>query len=81
MFFVVPNRFLGMANWTYDYQLWIDSDIIFNPNKFWELCDLANPADGEEKEITCGWYATEDGHTTSVAHYLRRMTSVRTVVS
>jgi hypothetical protein len=24
----------------------------------------------EEKEIVCGWYCTEDGHTTSVAHWL-----------
>ncbi len=25
----------------YDYQLWIDSDIVFNTEKFWQLCDLA----------------------------------------
>jgi hypothetical protein len=54
----------------YDYQLWIDSDIVFDTNKFWQLCDLAFPADGEEKEIVAGWYATEDGTTTSVAHWL-----------
>jgi hypothetical protein len=53
----------------YDYQLWIDSDIVFDTNKFWQLCDLALNEEGEEKEIVAGWYATEDGHTTSVAHW------------
>ena len=28
----------------YDYQLWIDSDIVFNSEKFWQLCDVALPA-------------------------------------
>ena len=60
----------------YDYQLWIDSDIVFSTEKFWQLADLAVPGpdkDGiaqAEKEIVAGWYATEDGHTTSVAHWL-----------
>jgi hypothetical protein len=54
----------------YDYQLWIDSDIVFDSNKFWQLCDLALSEDGTEREIVGGWYATEDGHTTSVAHWL-----------
>ena len=54
----------------YDYQLWIDSDIVFESQKFWQLCDMALPAEGEEKEIVGGWYATEDGFTTSVAHWL-----------
>ena len=54
----------------YDYQLWIDSDIVFDVNKFWQLCDLSVPAEGDEREITAGWYATEDGVTTSVAHWL-----------
>jgi len=59
----------------YDYQLWIDSDIVFDTGKFWQLCDLALPAsneedNSEEKEIVAGWYCTEDGHTTSVAHWL-----------
>ena len=54
----------------YDYQLWIDSDIVFNTEKFWQLCDLANPAEGEEREIVSGWYLTEDGKTSSVAHWL-----------
>ena len=25
----------------YDYQLWIDNDIVFDASKFWQLCDLA----------------------------------------
>ena len=49
----------------YDYQLWIDNDIVFNSESFWRLYQL-----GMEKEIAAGWYATEDGHTTSVAHWL-----------
>ena len=53
----------------YDYQIWIDSDIVFNTDQFWQLLDLAD--DGEqEREIVAGWYATEDGTTTSVAHWL-----------
>ena len=35
----------------YDYQLWIDSDIVFNTNQFWQLCDMAIAEDGTEKEI------------------------------
>ena len=54
----------------YDYQLWIDSDIVFDTNKFWQLCDMAISEDFEEREIVAGWYATEDGQTTSVAHWL-----------
>ena len=66
----------------YDYQLWIDSDIVFDSNKFWQLCDLAVPAESVKEDgsideellnarsITGGWYATEDGSTTSVAHWL-----------
>ena len=37
---------------TYDYQLWIDNDIVFDTNKFWQLCDLA--IDSEGKEIARG---------------------------
>ena len=54
----------------YDYQLWIDSDIVFSTEKFWQLCDMAINKEEEEKEIVAGWYATEDGVTTSVAHWL-----------
>ena len=93
----------------YDYQLWIDSDIVFNTEKFWQLLDMALPAEAvteeaiteeekdaegnailnedgtpktkvvgirqtvdpsKERKIAAGWYATEDGRTTSVAHWL-----------
>ena len=47
----------------YDWQLWIDSDIIFNSEKFWQLVLM-------DQDIAGGWYATEDGRTTSVAHWL-----------
>jgi hypothetical protein len=94
----------------YDWQLWIDNDIVFNTEKFWQLCDLAVKDEPYEKEfdkeeyslwdvsdeelesmhksdfnvrkervrrlskfvnpMVSGWYKTEDGHTTSVAHWL-----------
>ena len=55
----------------YDYQIWIDSDIVFNTQQFWQLLDLAdNGEEDGQKAITAGWYATEDGTTTSVAHWL-----------
>ena len=64
----------------YDYQLWIDSDIVFDSTKFWQLCDMAIPADAvnedgsvdesKKRAICAGWYCTEDGKTTSVAHWL-----------
>jgi hypothetical protein len=47
----------------YDYQLWIDSDIVFNSESFWRVLSM-------DKDIACGWYVTEDGSTTSVAHWL-----------
>ena len=55
----------------YDYQLWIDSDIGFSTEKFWQLCAMTLvEEDQKEKNIVAGWYATEDGTTTSVAHWL-----------
>ena len=65
-----PDQIPWDGKLEYDYQLWIDSDIVFNTEKFWQLCDMAIPAEGEEKEIVAGWYSTEDGRTTSVAHWL-----------
>ena len=47
----------------YDYQLWIDSDIVFDTEKFYRLVAM-------DKDIAAGWYCTEDGRTTSVAHWL-----------
>ena len=64
----------------YDYQLWIDSDIVFNTDKFWQLCDLAVPAEGEEKEITAGWYAPQKMVRQPLLHTgWKKMTSVRMV--
>ena len=56
----------------YDWQLWIDSDIVFDSSKFWQLCDMAHPTENEEddRRISAGRYSTEDGRTTSVAHWL-----------
>ena len=55
-----PNQIPWDGKLEYDYQLWIDNDIVFTPEKFWQLCDLAVPAEGEERQIAAGWYATED---------------------
>ena len=63
MFFVVLIRNHGMVSCQYDYQLWIDSDIVFNTEKFYQLVLM-------DKDIASGWYCTEDGQTTSVAHWL-----------
>ena len=67
-----PNQIPWDGKLQYDYQLWIDSDIVFNTEKFWQLCDMAipNEEEAEERQVVAGWYATEDGHTTSVAHWL-----------
>ncbi len=94
----------------YDYQLWIDNDIVFTSEKFWQLCDLIVKDEVKEKEfdvkdyplwdvsdeelaemhksdfnvrkerirrlssttnpVVSGWYCTEDGRTTSCAHWL-----------
>ena len=64
-----PNQIPWDGKLEYDYQIWIDSDIVFNTQQFWQLLDLADNGE-EEKEIVAGWYATEDGQTTSVAHWL-----------
>ena len=75
-----PDQIPWDGKLAYDYQLWIDSDIVFDSAKFWQLCDMMVPEDAvnedgtvdEEKtqNIVSGWYATEDGKTTSVAHWL-----------
>ena len=75
-----PDQLPWDGKLEYDYQLWIDSDIVFTTEKFWQLCDLALPAEAlnedgtvdreKEHQIAAGWYATEDGMTTSVAHWL-----------
>ena len=58
-----PDQLPWQGNLEYDYQLWIDSDIVFNTAAFWAIF-------GMDKDIAAGWYATEDGRTTSVAHWL-----------
>ena len=66
-----PDQIPWDGKLEYDYQIWIDSDIVFNTEQFWQLLDLAdNGEEDGEKEIVAGWYATEDGTTTSVAHWL-----------
>ena len=58
-----PDQIPWDGKLQYDYQLWIDSDIVFNTEKFLQLVLM-------EKNIAAGWYMTEDGSTTSVAHWL-----------
>jgi len=95
-----PNQLPWDGKLPYDYQVWIDSDIVFNTEKFYQLVLNAIPESAitkeevtqtvknekgedveqkgftlkvdpeKEKEIVAGWYCTEDGKTTSVAHWL-----------
>ncbi len=58
-----PNQKPWDGKLKYDYQLWIDSDIVFDTEKFYRLLVM-------DKDIAAGWYCTEDGKTTSVAHWL-----------
>ena len=39
-----PDQLPWDGKLPYDYQLWIDSDIVFNTEKFWQLLDMALPA-------------------------------------
>ena len=57
------NQLPWQGKLQYDYQLWIDSDIVFNLEAFYKLIWM-------DKDIAAGWYCTEDGRTTSVAHWL-----------
>ena len=94
-----PNQLPWDGKLKYDYQLWIDSDIVFNTEKFYQLILNAIPEQAvtktevfekdeegkdtdklkgftlqvdpeKERQIVAGWYCTEDGKTTSVAHWL-----------
>ena len=58
-----PDQIPWDGKLKYDYQLWIDSDIVFGLEQFYKLFWM-------QKDIAAGWYATEDGRTTSVAHWL-----------
>ena len=65
-----PDQIPWDGKLKYDYQLWIDSDIVFNSEKFFQLILDANPEEKKERDLVAGWYCTEDGKTTSVAHWL-----------
>ena len=58
-----PDQIPWDGKLNYDYQLWIDSDIVYGTEKFLQLVLM-------DKDIAAGWYMTEDGRTTSVAHWL-----------
>ena len=58
-----PDQIPGDGKLKYDYQLWIDSDIVFKTEQLLQLVLM-------DKDIAAGWYMTEDGQTTSVAHWL-----------
>lgn len=76
-----PNQKPWNGELEYDWQLWIDSDIVFDSDCFWKLCDLAFPEEAliqetneidetKIKKIASGWYCTEDGHSAAVSHWL-----------
>ena len=104
-----PDQLPWDGKLEYDWQLWIDSDIVFDTNKFYQLILNSVPAEAvtkqqvlepmknekgeviknkdgsdatklagynivvdpeKERPIVSGWYCTEDGRTTSVAHWL-----------
>ena len=58
-----PDQLPWDGKLEYDYQLWIDSDIVFGIEQFYRLVLM-------DKDIASGWYVTEDGNTSSVAHWL-----------
>ncbi|MEC8552571.1 MAG: hypothetical protein VXY93_18905, partial [Pseudomonadota bacterium] len=49
-----PKQLPWDGKLNYDYQLWIDSDIVFNVEKFYQILLM-------DKDIAAGWYCTEDG--------------------
>ena len=104
-----PDQLPWDGKLEYDWQLWIDSDIVFDTAKFYQLILNSIPAEAITKQevsetvkdekgvelkdkdgkvitkvvgtqvavdeskvrpIVSGWYCTEDGRTTSVAHWL-----------
>ena len=96
-----PDQLPWDGKLEYDWQLWIDSDIVFSTEKFYQLILNSVPDEAVSKEpvyenaslqdgkdikkikgynlivddkkvrpIVSGWYCTEDGRTTSVAHWL-----------
>ena len=54
-----PNQIPWDGKLKYDYQLWIDSDIVFNSEKFWQLVLDAIPEEAITKEpVTCLLYTS-----------------------
>ena len=49
-----PDQIPWDGKLKYDYQLWIDSDIVFDTNKFWQLCDLSLSEDGQSVQLLQG---------------------------
>ena len=58
-----PDQIPWDGKLKYDYQLWIDSDIVFGIEQFYRLVWM-------DKDLAAGWYVTEDGRTTSCAHWM-----------
>jgi len=53
---------------TYDYLMWIDSDIVFQPEHFYTL--LKRMEENRELQILCGNYLMQDGvHSVSVSDW------------
>ena len=44
-----PDQIPWDGKLNYDYQLWIDSDIVFSTEKFWQLAHLAFPTDAVDE--------------------------------
>ena len=78
-----PDQLPWDGKLEYDWQLWIDSDIVFSTEKFYQLVLNSVPSEAvtyndkqvvvdssKIRPIVSGWYCTEDGRTTSVAHWL-----------
>ena len=54
-----PDQIPWDGKLKYDYQLWIDSDIVFDSNKFWQLCDLSVPAESVKEDGSIDHAATD----------------------
>ena len=50
-----PNQLPWDGKLEYDWQLWIDSDIVFNTEKFWQLILNSTP----KEAITCLLYTSD----------------------
>ena len=70
MYFVDLIRFLGMVSWSMTISCGLIVILYLTQLSSGNCVTMALNAEGEEKEIVAGWYSTEDGRTTSVAHWL-----------